>query len=145
MHRAKLVILIACLPLFGFTCAYNVRDMSVAPSYLKIAQGGVGLDVLVNDFERVVEALKGWAENTEFKEGFCPPYGGVDASPAVFYLCGSTTKIRVVFVPVSNSTSIELYDEYSIEGIDKVVPSIKEYMVSKFGLGSVIEHEFDPY
>lgn len=148
MVRARLIILLLCMPLFGFTCAYSVRDISVAPSYVVIDRGQPGLDLLVKDFESVVATLKEWAGDTEFKEGYCPPRSSESdfgsRSPGVFYLCDGTAIIEAVVYPEYNSTRVTFYDPRSFELIDRIVPEVKNYLKVKLGEGAVVEHQNKP-
>jgi len=147
MIRARLIILLSCMPLFGFTCAYNVREISVAPSYEVIDVGQHGLDLLAKDFDTVVTTLKEWARNTEFKEGHCPPrstepdFGS--RSPGVFYLCAGATVIEAVIYPEYNSTRVTFYDPKSFDQINKIVLEVKSHLKTKLGAGAVIEHEYN--
>lgn len=147
MNRARLIILVLTIPLFGFTCAYHVRDISVAPSYKEIAQGQHGLNILVRDYDSVVSSLKKWAIDSEFSEGQCPPtrsnpdFGST--SPGKFYLCGVTTTIETVMYPEYNSTRVSLYDPKGSDTINKLVPELKSYLKTQFGEGAVIEHHYN--
>lgn len=133
---AKALLPLLVMPLYGFSCI-AFRDFQVRPYLADPAQDTVTISVLVNDYLKVLNVTKKWAQHENLVEHPCRYYGkvsGVSAACQVFR--DNTYAVTVTFMPSTNSTSV-LVTSQTHKIAENAAMKLKNYLGSEFGTASI--------
>jgi hypothetical protein len=149
MTASSIRSILVCLlmPLCGFSCT-AFRDFHVRPHLSDSPQGPVSVATLVEDYRKVADAVKVWANQQGLTEEPCRYYSTPTVakpateqglSPGCQIFDGKAYSVRTEFTPSRNSTRVSvLSSTHNIA--EDAARRLREYLALKLGTKSISEY-----
>lgn len=141
MKRPLITLLIPVLvmPLLGTTCL-AFRSFQVRPYVASGGYGIVTLSMLVDDYYKVTETTRRWADEEKLTEQPCRSASEVShATPACRIFHGNLYTVSVTFNPRENSTAITVISNTHKVAEDSAA-RLKRYLLSQLGEGVIADN-----